>query len=158
MGYELSDEGQEFIKKLIPSGSVIIELGSGSGSMELVKNYELYSIEQNKDWLGVAKGSNYIYAPLQDTTHGAFSWYDPSYIKDKLPSEYDLIIIDGPWSFGRTGFLENIDLFSLIKKVPIIVDDVHISKGMDLLKELSVFLKKPYYKLQNDQSIGYILP
>ena len=87
---DISDECQEFIKKTIPIGSNIIELGSGFGTKELVKNYKVYSIEQNIDWVDYVPESNYIYAPLKG------NWYDPDIIKSNIPSKYSAILIDGP--------------------------------------------------------------
>ena len=116
---DISDECQEFIKKTIPLGSNIIELGSGHGTRELVKNYKVYSIEQNKKWIGYVPESNYIYAPLKG------NWYDPDIIKSNIPLKYSAILIDGPQGKGRMGFMENLSLFSLLNEVPIIIDDAN---------------------------------
>ena len=81
--------------------------------MELIKYWNVYSVEENHNWATVMScHNNYIYAPLKD------NWYDLDELKHWLPKEYDLIIIDGPkGSWGnpiRTGFYKNKDLFNLI--------------------------------------------
>ena len=149
---DISDECQEFIKKTIPLGSNIIELGSGFGTKELVKNYKVYSIEQNVDWIDHVPESNYIYAPLKG------NWYDPDIIKSNIPSKYSAILIDGPQGEGRMGFMENLSLFSLLNKVPIIIDDANRDEEKELLIALSLYLKKPYSILENDPGTAYIMP
>ena len=149
---DISDECQEFIKKTIPLGSNIIELGSGHGTRELVKNYKVYSIEQNKEWVGYVPESNYIYAPLKG------NWYDPDIIKSNIPLKYSAILIDGPRGKGRMGFMENLSLFSLLNEVPIIIDDANRNEEKELLIALSSFLKKPYSILENDYGTAYIMP
>ena len=142
----------QFIKKTIPLGSNIIELGSGHGTRELVKNYKVYSIEQNKKWIGYVPESNYIYAPLKG------NWYDPDIIKSNIPLKYSAILIDGPQGKGRMGFMENLSLFSLLNEVPIIIDDANRNEEKELLIALSSFLKKPYSILENDHGTAYIMP
>ena len=80
-GWALPEEAFEWIIKNIPHGSTIVELGSGSGTKELVKFYNVFSVEQNIEWVGKEPKTNYIYAPLKD------GWYDES-VFDKLPADY----------------------------------------------------------------------
>ena len=77
---------------MTPKNSTILELGSGTGTIELVKHYTVYSIEHQKQWVGEASRSNYIYAPLK-TYGGVFNWYDNHYLNN-LPKDYDLLLID----------------------------------------------------------------
>ena len=52
------------IRQLTPQGSTIVELGSGNGTNRLTKEFKVYSIEDDKKWIGYCEDSNYIHAPL----------------------------------------------------------------------------------------------
>lgn len=125
--FAISSEMFSWIKDNIPFGSTILEFGSGSGTIELCKHYKVFSIEHDKNWIGHCKESNYIHAPIKD--YESFQWYDKDIVKQHLPSDYDLIIVDGPPNnpetqvIGRHGFIENLDMFDV--SVPIIFDDVN---------------------------------
>jgi len=149
---DISNECQEFIKKIIPIGSTIIELGSGIGTKELVKNYKVYSIEQNARWIGYVPESNYIYAPLRN------NWYDVNIIQSAMPTSYDALLIDGPQGAGRLNMMDNLSLFSLLDKIPIIIDDINRPEERELLEALSSHLNKPFSILENDHGTAYIMP
>ena len=107
-GWMLPSETLDWIDKKIPKGSKILEFGSGHGSHILSKNYQLWSIEHDEDWIGISD-SNYILAKICDnpisTENGEVGWYDPKFLEE-IPSEFELIIIDGPpGNIGRTGIL-----------------------------------------------------
>lgn len=53
----------EWIYNNIKHGSTILELGSGTGTIELCKYYNVYSVEQEARWLNLAH-DQYIFAPL----------------------------------------------------------------------------------------------
>jgi len=116
-GFTISKELLDWILENIPEGSTILELGSGYGTRELVKRYNVYSVEHDEKWMDIAEGSNYIYAPLKD------GWYDVDYLNGKLPENYDLLLIDGPPNIYRGNFVNHYDLFQNVKKI--IVDDTH---------------------------------
>jgi len=121
-GYAISIEMYYWILKNLPKGKIILELGSGTGTIELTNYYKVYSIEHEKKWLGYAKKSNYIYAPI--INYKNYQWYDINRIKKLIPEWYDLLLIDGPQGhIGREGFLDNIKLFKM--DIPIIVDDTN---------------------------------
>jgi hypothetical protein len=106
-----------WIKALIPFGSVILELGSGRGSGLLSRDYTVYSVEDNPDFVGLYE-TNYICAP------GA-GWYDPEVLRRELPASYDCLLIDGPrGSESRLTLLDNLQLFDLVEPI-IFCDDVH---------------------------------
>jgi hypothetical protein len=108
-----------FIRNILPDGSTILELGSGTGTIELCKFYTVYSIEHDKRWLGTAPDTNYIYAPIEN------NWYDRTVLETEIKSlNYDLVLVDGPpGSIGRGGILNNLDLFNT--DVPFIFDDTN---------------------------------
>lgn len=149
---DLSDLCQEFITKTLPKDSTVLELGSGYGTKELVKNYTVYSVEQDLRWVNYCKESNYIYAPI------VRGWYNTKILQEQLPSNYDMLIIDGPGGAGRSKFMENINLFPNIKNIPVIVDDANRDEEKILLEELSDYLNKPFTILEGDRGTAYFLP
>lgn len=114
-GWAISTELFNWMLENIPKGSTILELGSGRGTSELVKHYNVYSVEHDDRWLNLVPLSNYIYAPIVD------GWYDVNALEQQLPKEYDVLLIDGPPAEKRVGVLKYLHLFRT--DVPIIVDD-----------------------------------
>ena len=109
--------------------------------MKFSKHYKVFSIEENIDWVN-KYDSTYIYAPIKN------GWYDREILEKKLPSDYDIILIDGPTaseSLGRLKirqqFLTHIDLFKT--DVTIFVDDIHREPEASLLNSLSERLERP---------------
>ena len=135
-GWSISKFLFDFINRLLEPGSRIIEMGSGWGTGELAKSFEMYSIEHNPHFLNLHY-SNYINAPiveyLDDSFPNDIGWYDPGILKKELPRYYDLILVDGPLgTIGRSGFYRNLALFR--SDVPIILDDVDRKDELKLLK------------------------
>jgi len=133
----------------IPSGSVILELGSGSGTKELVKHYTVYSIEDDIKWVGHCNDSKYIYAPRVN------GWYDVNKIKEGIPSNYDVILIDGPYipNANRRGFLENIDLFDT--DTIMIFDDTHAEKHKLLMEDVVKLTNKTIIESKYNNEKGF---
>lgn len=123
---------QEIIFNL-PKGSTILELGSGKGSAELNRYYNLYSIEHSKHFVGMYD-TNYIYAPSPDNPPNDKSWYDPEIIKANMP-KYDLLLIDGPNHTNRRNLLDHMSLFDWSK--PVIVDDMQEPDLLELGKTIA---------------------
>jgi len=114
--WAITQELFDWIRNNIPTGSIILELGSGEGTGILSKYYTMYSVEHDKQWLNKYK-SNYIHAPLINDL-----WYDPQILVKNLPVKYDLLLVDGlPTSRRRLLFWDNRHIFNL--SVPIILDD-----------------------------------
>ena len=127
----------EWIEKNIAFGSTILEFGCGEGSRRLALNYELYSVEHNPEWLYSSNGIC-LYAPilLSDEFPGEIGWYNLQSIKEKLPQNIDLMIIDGPnGSIGRSGMLAHTDSFSW--EFPVLIDDLHREKEYQFSQQLS---------------------
>lgn len=116
-GFTISKELFEWVDSNIPEGSIILELGSGYGTKELVKKYKVYSVEHDEQWLNLEPKSNYIYAPLKD------GWFDVDVLSKELPKKYDLLLIDGPPNIYRGNFINHYELFNNAKVI--IVDDTH---------------------------------
>lgn len=165
-GWAIQESCFKLIKELLPEGKTILELGSGYGTATLAKHYKMYSIENYQDWINKFN-STYIHAPIkkydEKWTHPDLpgeeslyqsGWYDPEILAEELPTDYDLILVDGPnGMFGRGGFLKHLDLFNT--NVPIIFDDINRFSERKLMEAVAKKLNKPYLEL--DKYTGYIL-
>lgn len=108
-GWSIDAECIEFLIANLPKGSTILELGSGEGTAELAKHFNMISIEHNAKYVGMYD-STYIHAPLVG------KWYNVEVLAEELPKhKYDAILIDGPpgiFEDSRHGFYRNLDLFN----------------------------------------------
>ena len=128
-GFSFNAECVTWILTHIRRGATILELGSGVGSSELGKVFDMVCVENNPEYVGKFPNINYIHAPLKD--YGNYNWYDIEAVKDQLPSSYDLLIVDGPLgSIGRKPFRKHKELFRL--DVPIMIDDISRKDEHDL--------------------------
>jgi len=141
-GFAISKELFEWIVDNIPEGSVILELGSGYGTRELVKKYKVYSVEHNKEWLGLEPKSNYIYAPLKD------GWYEREVLYNEIPKKYDVLLIDGPPNGYRKNIIKNYDLFEDVKCI--IVDDTNRNDDMEIAKFIIEMKNCDYYEIESE--------
>lgn len=135
-GWAIPKEAFEWIYKNIPHGSTIVELGSGNGTKELVRYYNVVTVEENEKWVNVVKEAKYIYSPLKEydkVVPHSCCWYNDDMLSE-LPSEYDLLIIDGPVGNNRGNFVHFIEHFR--SDVPIIIDDTN--RGGDKKMALDV--------------------
>ncbi len=104
----------DFIRKVLPGGGTILELGSGWTTSELAKHYTMYSVEHDVEFVG-KYDSTYIHAPLKEhkriKNHPTDIWYDADVLRKELKGiKYDLLLVDGPPG-TRSGFVKYIDLF-----------------------------------------------
>lgn len=151
-GWSISKQLYDYILTILEPGKTILELGSGSGSEELAKVFEVFSIEHDKTWLNKYP-VNYIYAPIVD------GWYDLEILKEQIPEKYDLIIVDGPTgTIGRYGFFSNLELFNT--DLPIIIDDVNRAEEFRLMNDTANYLKRKPVVLnaEGKKQFGIILP
>lgn len=137
-GWAISFEVVKFISTIIKPGDLILELGSGSGTGYLSEKYSMTSVENNPEFLNL-ENSNYIYAPIKEYIDPPFEgekgWYDAKILEKELPSDYDLLLIDGPHGrIGRSGILLHLDLFRSDR--PIIVDDSHRTTEANIAQEI----------------------
>lgn len=129
----------EWIESNIEYGKTILEFGSGKGTKRLSQNYEIYSVEHNVDWLGFAE-SNYIYAPIVlnegPIVDNEIGWYDPKPIKEQIPKNISLLIIDGPpANIGRGGILNHLDIVTECDYI--LIDDMQRPKEYELSQKLA---------------------
>jgi hypothetical protein len=142
-GFSISEQLFAWIGENIPIGSVILELGSGSGTIELCKYYTVYSVEHDEKFIGLSR-SNYIHAPIKS------GWYDVEILKKQLPEKYDLLLIDGPpGTIGRHKFFENIHLFRT--NIPVIFDDTHRKAEKETAMKTAAFLGRPYQQFSSNK-------
>lgn len=163
-GFAIDEELFLYIKKILPEGKTILELGSGHGTGELVKHWNVYSIEDNKKWLGKYH-DQYIHAPL--VWHKPIAklpgdiWYDSKVLRKELPFiHYRLLLIDGPCRYdaSRAGLIKYKSLFNF--NVPIIFDDVNRVKDWDVAIRLAAILRRPItiHNTHKTKYFGVILP
>jgi len=134
--WSISKELFDFIKKILPPASKMLELGSGWASEQFSKFYTVYSIEHDKRWLNKYK-TNYIYAPIVN------DWYNPNILAQKLPQEYNLILVDGPTgTIGRGKFYDYLHLFKT--NLIIIFDDIDRPAEYNLMRKVANKLGKNF--------------
>ena len=141
-GWMLPKEVFDWINNNIATGSCVLEFGSGNGSRILSKRFDLISIEHDKAWLNMSSG-RYIHAEITENRYSTeFSqkgWYNFKKITD-LPSNVELIIIDGPpGEIGRAGILDFLDQLPLAKWI--LVDDTDRTDEKALLSRLIQLLE-----------------
>jgi len=127
--YEISDSLLKTITANLSTSSCILELGSGVGTSYLISlGYEVYSVEQNVDWVGKYH-DNYCHAPIKN------GWYDMEVVNDFVNGlKYDAILIDGPAAGDRLKMLDSDINFETL----IFVDDIDRPvdrKLFDILKK-----------------------
>lgn len=156
----------ELIRSILPEGKTILEFGSGFGTTQLGKHYEMYSVENQTEWQNAYLSSTtYINCsskmydedyPAPDLP-GNKGWYHPDDLFEQLPEKYDLILVDGPGGprWGRGGFYKHIDKFNT--DVPMVFDDINREPEMVLMQKVSEYVGRPYKILDSDNAIGYIL-
>ena len=107
------NRARQEIRRILPEGKTILELGSGVGTVYLAKFYRMISIESERSWIGLSD-SAYLYAPIKD------GWYDLSDIE--LPGHFALALVDGPPRYlaSRMPFYERL----ATRCDAIVVDDV----------------------------------
>ena len=136
----MPNEALEWIEHNIPHGSCVLEFGSGKGSNRLSKNFLLYSVEHNPEWVS-KYDTNYIYAPIKlhsdSSKHNSIGWYDAEIVYSEMPkNQIALIIIDGPpKSIGRDGILEHLSILNFADLI--LIDDLHRGDEYNLSQEIS---------------------
>lgn len=160
-GWSIEKECFEFINNILKENSTILEFGSGRVSEILNKKFNVYSVEHDKKWVNRYK-TNYIYSPLKKYKDLKYEWYDIDILKNKLPKEIDLILIDGPPAGknkpeARHGFLYFYDeLFKRYENLILIFDDIQREGDMNLMVKVSELLNIEYEIYKNDKMFGVI--
>jgi hypothetical protein len=113
--------------KLIPPNGTILELGAGTGTLELRKFAQVISIESDEKYLP-PPGEPYAHPVCLIPIDPQTEWYDREKMAHIAKEKVDLIIVDGPARTGRLGFFHNFDLF--YQKAAIIIDDTHRTENL----------------------------
>jgi hypothetical protein len=134
-GWSIDVDLFNWLKVNLPKGKTILELGSGLSTSELVKLWNVYSVEENQQWVN-AFHQQYIHAPIVD------DWYDRKALQ-AIPSSYDLLLVDGP-AYGTRNemnrYLEDLKFYTSDCKI-VVFDDVNRSPDLtcynNFMKEIS---------------------
>lgn len=105
-GWAIDKQLYEWIKTNLSIGKSILEIGSGESTSELIKFWNVYSVEEDINWINKYH-ENYIHAPILN------DYYDLNVLEQKLPNTYDLLLVDGPAYGDRKKMIEHIKLFNL---------------------------------------------
>jgi hypothetical protein len=150
-GTSISRELYDFLKRALPEGDTLLELGSGWGSSQLMKRWNLISIENEERFFKKFNPQSF----LVPTTHDE-GWYKPEVLEEALQGlTYDFLLIDGP-HHGREHFPEHLDLFDT--SVPMIFDDINRPVGKKAIKDVSEIVGRPFviYHPNTRHSFGFI--
>ncbi len=129
-----------WLSENVKEGSTILEFGSGHGSIELAKRYDLISIEHDEQWIGISD-SRYVHAEIKEnpisTKNNQQGWYEILRVLEVIQTNtISVYIIDGPpGDIGRHGFLSITD--SLSKDAIFIIDDIHRDAEFDIFSKLN---------------------
>lgn len=150
-GWAIPREAFDWIRENIPSGSTILELGSGTGTKELVKFYKVYTVEEHEKWMNIVPQANYIYAPItpfENMQPHTLGWYDRQALTN-LPASYDAIIIDGPMLNNRVNIIHFSHLFK--NNIPYIIDDTQRAGDREMAIRLANKLDREYFEIKGWQ-------
>jgi hypothetical protein len=140
------------IREILPEGRTILELGSGWVTTQLAKHYKVFTVEESEGFLNKDPNVKYIHVETDPAT----LWYRPDILKDRLPENYDFLIVDGPSrgeETGRLGFLNYLHLFR--KDVPILFDDLHFRRIYHVFMHVALRLKRVPYLYPGDVTKNY---
>ena len=145
MGWIIDDKLYDHIRKILPDGSTILELGSGEGTDRLAEHYKMYSVEHDKQWLN-KYNSYYFYTPLSWhkplKNHKGDMWYNNTILRSHIKGlKYDLLLIDGP-PRSRCGFVKYFDMFD--PKAILVFDDLQRDRDRKIVLSTATRLKVPY--------------
>ena len=147
-GWSIPKELYDTLVEILPTGKTILELGSGEGTAELLKRWNVVSIEDDLKYVDKAYTSpngythTWIYAPIKrhkphpDKPSYSVEWYSKRNVEyglERLDNHYDLILVDGPnGKYGRKGFEVYYNDGMFKKDVPIIIDDLQADKYLKM--------------------------
>ena len=149
-GYAIGKNLFTWLVSHLKKDSTILEFGSGTGSHEMGKLFNVYSIEQNREWVNKYDNVSYIYAPIDPSTN----FYESSFLP-LVPDQYDVVILDGPAGFGREGVLNYIK--DLNTNVPWVIDDCHRFAELNFATQLASHLNKKILHIPEHDKASIIL-
>ncbi len=155
-GWSIDISLYEFIRRVLPDGGTILELGSGYGTGMLAEHYTMHSVEHDHEFVDRYK-STYIYCPLREhkeiKNHPTTRWYDADVLRPKLKGlKYDLLLIDGPPQ-TRSGFFKYFDMFD--ETAILVFDDLHRDCERKVINSVASQLKCPYVVYGNGEGKSF---
>lgn len=145
--WELDHSAIDVLLQYVPAGSTVVELGSGDGSLRLAEHWTVYSVEDDKRFVGRHEHPNlhYIHAPMVPVKNKhwptCWEWYDPEVLNADLPSQYDALIVDGPRGGKRR---PGIAVFQRLFNARVwLLDDLHRSIEKKVAEHIAKQLKAP---------------
>ena len=140
------------VSLLTPKDSLILEFGSGYGSHLIGKKNHLTSIEHDEKFVSRFSNVNYIHAPIKllDIVNGdrKLQWYDPEIVKQSIPENYEMVILDGPPSqYGREAILNYLSFFK--KNAFWIIDDVLRPEEQNIANHIAINFSLIQYRFWN---------
>ena len=142
--WKLGQVASKWIEDNLPSSSRILELGSGSGTNERAKKYDITAIEHDEDFLPLDYRCIHANIKANETSskYDEAGWYDPQKIISLNQEKFDLIIIDGPpGAIGRRGILHFPWIFQLADII--LVDDTHRESERHLAEKIIHLIEVP---------------
>ena len=135
-GWAISEEAIKWMIANIPEGSTVLEFGSGNGTIELAKFFDVISVDNDKEWSGLTTKAKYIVTPIID------NWFQMDAVYEAIKGkDIAVVIVDAPLGSGnRKGFIKYAKEFS---KSVIIVDDTHRSAELKLAVAISKIVGRP---------------
>ena len=151
-GNSISKALYNHLEAHLPEGKTILELGSGWGTSKLMEKWNVWSIEDNKDWFKKYNPQSFL-VPMS-ASKGA-GWYRRDILEEVLKGlEYDALLIDGPW-YGRHHFPDHLDLFDT--SVLMLFDDIDRAEGRDIIRRVSTIIGRDYFlHRQGQKGFGVI--
>lgn len=138
-GWSIEKELLEYIKKLLPKGSPILEFGIGTGTEALLKHFQVISVEHDPKYCDAkSKRHQCVFAPIEN------GWYNINRVRETiLNKNFYLILVDGPPGSLREGILKNTSLFNSIDSL-FIFDDVNRKKDYEIMHSFCMELNLQY--------------
>jgi hypothetical protein len=139
-GNSISRDLYEWLLENFPKGKTILELGSGWGSGQLIKHWNVWSVEDKEKWFQMYNPQS-VLIPIDHN-----GWYNFDMMSEfmrHMRGDYDLLLIDGPY-LNRKGVIQHYHMFDQDPRIPILFDDIKRQEGLEIMKALSARLERPY--------------
>lgn len=155
--HSISKQLFDCIGHFVPSGSTLLEFGSGFATGEFCKTYKVISIEDDERFLNLYP-TQYIHA---GRVRIPWNWYHMGVIQDNLKDvKYDAVLVDGNSDDSRlVGLAANLEFFN--PNAIWFFDDLNITTiNIDFeTKIMPKFGYRPFVKyLCGPKPFGVLLP
>lgn len=141
--FAISSALLNYMRRVLPAGSTVLELGSGVGSNALARHFKMVCVEEWDEWVNRFDSLRYVHAPLDRRT----AWYDLNVIRSiDYPEQPAALLIDGPNTTrgNRQAVLSHLDLLPIDAVKVIVIDDTHRGHEQALASQLVKRLKSDF--------------